>query len=260
MATHEEDADLEPFEDERLQALQYARLHGLVSDHLDMTSIVEMIASMQAALPEEPIDAPDLASILPQPDFPPWERLELSKGAAMLLKEVNERVYASEPVFPVYEQRKSKHLRAEIPLLKTDHETDMRKFKKREDVRWERLRKLPAEVLDEENDEGFLWPTKMLGLPDLFTKMIQEEKVVMAKEQFVMLHQMISVKMTIVEVKEVWESAVPYKKRVSVISVFPVIPTHSCHISGNCRTATNIHAESPSGASITSVDASPTAA
>lgn len=210
-------------EDPEITAVQYARLHGLSVNHLDEPPPTSHILELQEHIPEGMADDRDL----PQIDLPPYintqETLALDKRGAELLRTASNGLTTKEELedtlFPLLDTCQTKKQRLETPLLRTDHDSDIRSF-----ATWDNSHLkdgcLPWEPLDDEMDVGLEWPNRLKGLPTMMMREIESEKIEMQKDTMIYLQATIKSEWTAEDEGKVWESATSYN-RVGIISANP---------------------------------------
>ncbi|KAI9770541.1 MAG: hypothetical protein M1840_003131 [Geoglossum simile] len=181
-------------EEEQLALLDYARFHGLASDHRAVPPLLSSSipsppqdSSLQLADPQE---APHLEQLAA---FPTREKLFLDREAATLLSTCMWNVtheLTREELSVFAGNRQGKGLRVELPLLRTDHELDMRSFGRQ--VGTDSLSdNIPLEVINEQNDEGISWPLASLDLPRKFNRKLRNEKLEVSKDAILYLQSII---------------------------------------------------------------------
>ena len=148
-------------------ASEYARLHDLAIDHRECNLLADLAHDVN--LDKELKDGDDLFVIDDTFDFDLVEPLETGKDAAILLASIIDASQHS-PTFeyePGMDPHRFRNMKAEVPILKTDHETDMSEFAAPvvPDLANEHL---PFESIDEEAGEGLGWPPEYYRLPDQF--------------------------------------------------------------------------------------------
>jgi hypothetical protein len=151
-------------DDRELTAIQYARLYGIAINHLADPLPISDIEALRKDIPETLTEDTDLPNIDLHVHVSTQEALTLDKGGAELLQSANHGLSSTEDLecilLPLLGSRRSRKLRLEIPLLRTDHASDFRAF-----ARWEKSNFrdgcLPMEPLDDEMDVGLDWPQKL---------------------------------------------------------------------------------------------------
>ena len=162
--------------DHELQLSEYARFYGLTADHLKGNPLAALAISDNLFVGSE--DDHDLFSIGENLPVDLDEKLVTGKHEALLLNSIREPledtlVFDEEPQLNTHRFGK---IKVELPLLKTDHESDMRIFQ--EPVVPELANEhLPLEILDEEADEGLMWPTVYQELPEQFMLEAKKEQL-----------------------------------------------------------------------------------
>ena len=169
--------------------IDYARFHGLVRDHRESPPLERLALSenLGSALDDPPeLFHIDLAKVqLPQ------ERWAVDAGAASLLSSVLE---SAEPQPPYSDEElgidrhRVRRMKQELPLLRSDHELDVLRFRSPivPDLENEFL---PLETVDVEEDEGLEWPSSYYALPDEFTKKFSSEKIEASRDGCLYLQQ-----------------------------------------------------------------------
>lgn len=167
--------------------LDYARYYGISKNHLEVDPL------QQGLVP--PLDEPQpplqlntetpWLQLSPSITAPPRERLTAVKEASALLavthpKQYDDLVLDAVDLFPTYRIRQSK---VELPLLRSDHEMDMRHFVHRiEPNLAEEF--IPFEKVDDEQDEGLEWPSYCYAWPDLYFRTAQNERLEVGRDVF----------------------------------------------------------------------------
>lgn len=198
-----------------LTVVQYARLHGLSVNHLAEPPPSSQIKELQEHIPKSLTD--DTA--LPQIDLPPHvntqETLALDKRGAELLRAANNGLTTPEErediILLLLDKRQTKKLRLEMPLLRTDHDSDIRSF-----AAWDNSHLkdgcLPWEPLDDEMDVGLEWPKRLKDLPAKVMEELGSEKTEIQKDILIYLQATIKVCLTAEDERQVWDSATSYKR------------------------------------------------
>lgn len=114
------------------------------------------------------------------------ERLTVNKDTAVLLQTIHS-LQAAPPEDPSATHRREwiRGLKQELPVLATDPELDLLRFGNVALPDLGNLR-IPSEATNQENDEGFEWPSKYLAYPAQCDKRIKAEKLAVTRE--VLLH------------------------------------------------------------------------
>src|SRR6185295_13941652 len=117
-----------------------------------------------------------------QPTYPiselTKERLSLSKDAALLLKSICLMQKAPEnEILPHSDDyRRASRLKQEAPVLRSDPELDLLHFGSTDIPSFSDLR-IPFEIIDTENNEGFEWSTAYLAYPAQCDERAKTEKL-----------------------------------------------------------------------------------
>ena len=169
--------------------IEYARFHGLVRDHRESPPLERLDLSEDLGSSLE--DPPELFHIDLAKVQLPQERWAVDAGAASLLSSIVES--AQDP--PPYsdeelgiDRHRVRRMKQELPLLRSDHELDILRFRAPivPDLENEFL---PLETVDVEEDEGVEWPSSYYALPDEFTKKARSEKIEVSQDGFLYLQQ-----------------------------------------------------------------------
>ena len=169
--------------------IEYARFHGLVRDHCESPPLerLDLSENLRSSLD----DPPELFHIDLAKAQLPQERWAVDASAASLLSSIVES--AQQP--PLYsdeelgiDRHRVRRMKLELPLLRSDHELDVLRFRSPivPDLENEFL---PLETVDVEEDEGIEWPSSYYALPDEFTKKASSEKIEASKDGCLYLQQ-----------------------------------------------------------------------
>lgn len=170
--------------------LEYARLHGLAHSHREICPLANLshmedrdsfIAQLQ--------DLPDDFSLDEFNRQVSTETLSFGKDAISILSFIKLPQSEEAESFDVdlgLDVHRFRNLKHELPLIHTDHELDMIDFRTRivPDLENELL---PMETVDNEADEGFLWPSKYHTLPEEFAKSSGSETMAVSSEALIYL-------------------------------------------------------------------------
>lgn len=202
-------------EDEDLTPLEYARYHRLSRDPLTDPLAFAHIEALQADILEDSVD-----SFLPQLDFGVEprldERLMVSKEALQFVQSVAHQ-YTPESIdaliLPMLRPSRGKNSRIELPLLKTDHETDCRHF-----ARWDGFEikledvKFPLELVDDEKNEGIKFPSSYWKLGDGIMEELKKEKLEVSRDAMLFLKEALTDVWAKEDDEELWRTEMKYKR------------------------------------------------
>lgn len=154
----------------------YARFYGLTTNYLELDPLAGL-PSHEAAHAELD-DEPELFRIDDEAEANPLEeRLAIDRDTILLLGS-NTKDLKHESSFEELglDPHRIRKLKLELPMLRTDHESDMQDFarKVKPDLANEHL---PLELLHEEADEGLGWPPDLHALPDVLLDKCKAEKL-----------------------------------------------------------------------------------
>jgi hypothetical protein len=213
--------------DDDIPPLHYARANGLARDHLADSLAFTELAKLQTAVQHDLNDDSELRQFNFGSELKVEERVTISRdGASLLSSIVREEVAEASDSFvlPLLSTRSEiRRARLELPLLKTDHETDCMKFARRDDfeIKLQDI-KLPMEMVDEENNEGLVWPSRLSALGSEILEELRQEKIGVSKDAMVHLQATLKHTWTEEDDKELWNSEQKYK-RVSSQLVYVAI-------------------------------------
>ena len=211
MSVHSRSSD----EAEELSALAYARANGLARNPLEEPHPLSYLAALSTWIDE---DRPD-DSHLPQFKFPSCstdEYLEVSKEALDLIAEVS-KPETSESIdailLSMLGSTDIRSMRFELPLLRSDHESDCKEFASRDgfEIKLQDI-KLPLEVVDEAKGEGLTIPSKYWNQGVEIMEELKKEHLDVTRETIAYLGEALKVSWNDADEKAVWASVHDYKK------------------------------------------------
>ena len=170
--------------------IEYARFHGLVRDHRASPPLERLALSEDLGSSLD--DPPELFHIDLAKAQLPQERWVVDAGAASLLSSIVVESAQDPPLYSDEELGIDRHrvrrMKKELPLLRSDHELDVLRFRSPivPDLEKEFL---PLETVDVEEDEGLEWPSSYYALPDEFTKKFSSEKIEASQDGCLYLQQ-----------------------------------------------------------------------
>ena len=155
---------------------EYARYYGLTIHHLEGNPLAGLATASDTIDHWE--DGQDLFRIDDTRDVLPNEKFLAGKDEALLLGSImkaSQHISVSDEDAWVNTHR-IRNRKVELPLLATDHESDMQAFAYPvvPDLANEHL---PLESLDVEADEGLMWPSGCWTLPDKFMREAKKEEL-----------------------------------------------------------------------------------
>ena len=180
-------------EDPCRDVLQYARWRGLCKDYLTEQPPLRDIEPPTEEAIEADLDLDGLAhlSLTNYEDYNSKltkERLAVSKEAALLLRAVHELQQQPDPLQDPSLQlhRRSKLLKVEVPILRTDHELDVQAFGNISIPDFSK-QKIPLENVDNEKDEGLEFPSSYDQYPVKVNRDLESEKISIPREGLLFL-------------------------------------------------------------------------
>ena len=190
--------------------LDYARSHGLASDHRQHDHFYGIDLELPGTDDE---DHPELFEIEAQAVDPLQERLIVDKNVAQILASITRPAETSlrfdEDVEP--NTNKWQKLKLELPVLKTDHEADLRQFLQPHNPSLGQEH-LPLEGLDEELDEGLRWPSHCLKLGEQIEHQCWTEKLVISEDVIGVLADVVRNEPSDADLKFDTENLLTYEK------------------------------------------------
>ncbi len=179
-------------EEEEPTILEYARFHHLARDHcaihpLNFSGMPRLSQNFLLDL-ADPEGAPEVS--LP-PTTVENERLLFGRDEAMLLRSlITPPEESALDKSMALDHKRNQRRKLELPLLKTDHELDVRSFGQRITPDFRSLN-LPFERVDEENDEGLSWPKSTHRLPKELFSNEENGKLQYSRESFLFLSSIV---------------------------------------------------------------------
>jgi hypothetical protein len=164
--------------------LEYARFYGLTIDYLSSRPLDEF---PWRDAPIQIEEVPGLFEINAGIARPVPERLTIARGALTALTQV-----LNQPDFGVdldifSNPHRLRDVKLELPLLRTDHEWDMRELTKRPVPELD----LPPALVDEEQDEGLSWPLRYRDLPKRLKDEMDARKLAIPRGTLEYLHNVL---------------------------------------------------------------------
>jgi hypothetical protein len=178
------------------EALQYAYGNDLITDYtLNSFSITHLLTdTVRGTLPSIAEDGFTGSSHLPDLEIPGIElrseRLAISQSAETLIREVHRELPDDQVQFltqDIIDSGNTRHLKLELPLLRTDNERDMREFREEMAARREvRIgdHRLPLDPVTEEDGEGMQLPAYARSDANEFLRKLENEKLGITRSSF----------------------------------------------------------------------------
>ncbi|KAJ6191864.1 hypothetical protein J3E72DRAFT_413390 [Bipolaris maydis] len=181
----------QPSSQDELCPLEYARAQGLCIDYtteplpfpkldvLSTTALDESLFSLSES------STTDIASTLTK------ERLTVKRDAVLLLKTIY--AYQEEPSVSRFQTDNRKcilDLKPELPVLQSDHDIDMMNFGSVVPPDFRNLN-IPSELVNEQNEDGFEWPTVYHTYPAQCDAQAKTEKLAVSRSTLLHLQEAI---------------------------------------------------------------------
>ncbi|KAH6676335.1 hypothetical protein B0J14DRAFT_536700 [Halenospora varia] len=214
-------------DDEDLTPHEYALLNCLARDHLSDPTALEHIFALQKYLSNDDASWDDVH--LPQlelgSEYRVEERLTLTQDAARMLQMVARDTTQDEIdaiAFPMLSSKDVASMKIELPLLRTNHETDCRKFARREgfEIKVQDI-KLPLEIVDEAKGEGLSIPPSYYQLSGKLMNNLKKEKIEVSKEGILFLQSIIKDNLSQKGYDELLMKELKYKRNPALEPVTP---------------------------------------
>jgi hypothetical protein len=169
-------------QDREPSLLEYARFHGLALNHLHFDHFEDLRNAPDTVDLSDPASLPILEFTAP----PREDDIQCSREVATFIASA-----VKIPALPSLESMLPRHCKTpdfkmDLPLLKTDHDQDMREFGVKEDASATMVNLIFIEI-DEAKDEGFSWPAWYEEYPKKCMKALYEEKLDIPKETILYL-------------------------------------------------------------------------
>ncbi|KAL8807958.1 MAG: hypothetical protein Q9182_000424 [Xanthomendoza sp. 2 TL-2023] len=158
--------------------LEYARYYRLSRNHLEIDPLALVPRPDEALLQSQDESEPLSQQLNAGVTTPPPERLTAVKEASTLLAVTDPTQYhgcklEDVDLIPIHRTR---NLKIELPLLRSDHEADMLDFVHHIEPNLAN-EFIPFEKVDNEQDEGLGWPSYCYDWPEMFFQKAQKEKI-----------------------------------------------------------------------------------
>ena len=196
--------------------VEYARLNGLSRNHLTDLSSSTILGPIQESVNTGIINDSRLEQLRFPEDCHIYERLTVSKDGAQLLAwamHLESRDFIEDIMPSMQSRSKFKVMRVDLPLLRSDHETDIREFARREafepklkDVR------LPLENLNIARNEGLEFSHYFWKLGKGIVEDIKKERIIVTRQSLEYIQRSIRPDWTDIDEKELWKGMRTYAK------------------------------------------------
>lgn len=201
-------------EEDDLSPLEYARLNGLSRDYLAEPYLVSGLDIIEDGHSGFTNDSHLIQFQLPTTKISTDERLIISKEAALLIACISREEPNSKDaiVLQMLGKRVFENHQLELPLLRSDHESDCRKFARSDgfEIKLQNV-KFPLEMVDEEKNEGLGWSPKLWSRGSEILEELKREKLEVSKETLGHLQNFLKHSWTEEDEKELWASVQKYK-------------------------------------------------
>ncbi|KAE8448671.1 hypothetical protein EG329_009097 [Mollisiaceae sp. DMI_Dod_QoI] len=213
-------------EAEELSALEYARTSGLSRNHLTEELGVTELLQLQSQLVDNLLDCSNLRQFNLGPERKVEERLTCSKDVALLLSSVKREEVPQDIdslVLPMLDTRQHGWpTKVELPLLRSDHEADCKSFASREgfNIKLQDV-KLPLEIVNDEKNEGLVWPARFWNMGSEILQRLKMEKQSVPKERMMFISTCLKNDWSNDDAKALWDREQKYKRNTALDPVTP---------------------------------------
>jgi hypothetical protein len=195
--------------------LEYARLYGIAHDHLEIPSL-SYIDGLGHDIPDGLTNDSHLQQII-FPDYAIQEKLiSIEKESATLLSWASN---GDNPdtvenlLLPMLGSNEVKNMYLELPILKSDHQFDCNRFTYRDDFEVHlRDVKFPLEMVDNEQNEGVVFPSYLNSRGDEILEAMKKEKLVVSKDVIHIIASAIKLDWIEANNEVTWRIAHTYKR------------------------------------------------
>ncbi|TAQ84227.1 hypothetical protein B7494_g7449 [Chlorociboria aeruginascens] len=204
-------------EEDDISPLDYARQSGIACNYLHEPSPLSYLENTEQALLNDFLGDSSLPQFTISADVNLDERLTISRDGACILASVSKEMAAAnsleqiEPSFIGHRELKS--IQIETPLLRSDHDNDIRLFARREsfEIKLKDL-DLPLERVNVEENEGLSFPSKLWNLSEETLVTLQHEKLEVTRDTLVYLQDTLKNDLMEVDDQNLWISLSTYKR------------------------------------------------
>ncbi|KAJ4368260.1 hypothetical protein N0V83_006616 [Neocucurbitaria cava] len=208
-------------DDDELSVIEYARSHGICVDYTTESLQIESIPEPSDADYNQQFEDPSNAFVTNVISGLVRDRLTINKDAALLLKAIHSW---QDPLTTASIRADGRHrflgLKQELPILRSDYELDLLTFGKGIVPNLRNLR-IPSEVTDEEQDEGFEWPAKYFAYPAQCEAMIRAEKMTVSREALVYLQDAIRDSYVAQDAEKINDESLVHKPNTTILPLTP---------------------------------------
>ncbi|CAO2654838.1 Nn.00g115710.m01.CDS01 [Neocucurbitaria sp. VM-36] len=212
--------DVDVVEDEP-SVIEYARSNGICVDYTTETPQIGDISVPSYVYYDQDLKDPSDGFFTNAISGLIKERLTINKDAALLLKAVHswQEPLATDQLAKD-ERRRKLNLKQELPILRSDYELDLLTYGSAIVPNLRDLR-IPSEVTNEENDEGFEWPAKYFAYPAQCEEKVRAEKMAVSREALVYLQDAIRNEYTARDAEVAEAESATYKLNAAILPLTP---------------------------------------
>jgi len=196
-----------------LTPLEYAQFHGLATNHEAQSSPVTQIDAIRESVQTQLTDDGPLKTIEAPICVNTEERLFNDQKAALLLQEASgtRSVDVESAINSLLDGRAVKMCRVELPLLRTDHQHDVKAFAASVKA-LAVIKNLPVEPLDIEADQGLEWPRRLKRLHTEYLEQSKKDRITISKDVLLYAQTSLVDQWTNENDLAFWETALYYRR------------------------------------------------
>ncbi|RFU32900.1 hypothetical protein B7463_g3463, partial [Scytalidium lignicola] len=209
---------------------EYALLNGLALNYLSSSVPSAHLRELQKNIPptsdNQDLDQVTITHPSISPDVDPY--LTVSREVLTLLTSIEKANCDPDNlddfVLPLLEESIVRRSRIDSPLLRSDHEADYREFACKHDFEIDLADiKLPMEIVDEDKNEGLIWPSRYANLSFGIIEDLKEEKIIVMRDTLRYLQTTLKVVYNKEDGKSFWEGETRYQKCHDLEPVTPLL-------------------------------------
>ena len=217
--------DEEEDEEDEISPVEYARRNGLSRNYLQTPYLVSKL-DLFGECTDKIIDDRHLPQFELKAIVHTEERLSISKDAAVLMPSVScegSSEWIDSILLRMIDTRKCKKSKLELPLLKSDHETDCKTFAQRDgfEIKLQNV-VLPLEMVDENDSGGLGFSTSTRNKGAELLQEIMKEKLEVTRDTLLYLQETLKIDRTADDDKNIWGAVHKYKRVRRICNLFPM--------------------------------------
>ncbi|KAF2239876.1 hypothetical protein EV356DRAFT_571965 [Viridothelium virens] len=210
--------------------VEYARFYGLCQDFtkLNALEIIRPPLLSDNDNFDEVFDPIHGASVRRLEEAGLQERLNISQEAAAQLRWMSSLKAEDPPIHDLqqFEPIRLVRLQVEVPLLRTDHDLDMRTFRALQLDDQQSRHDFLFEELVEEADQGLTWPSTCNELPAQYDVQLKAEKISVRRDVLLYMQSTIKDDIAAQDEKDTMDSILPDRTSTAILEPLtpPLLP------------------------------------